>query len=879
VDRLVALLTWARRVFRRRAADAEMDEELRFHLDMEIEHNLRAGMSPEEARHRALVAFGGLERHRERLREDRRLPLLDTLGPDVRLALRYFRRELGSSLVAVIVLGLGIGLPTAMYSFVDTMLHPWLRVPNGDRLAEPVRRTSFGFERLPMPVDRYAAWAARQRTFAHLAAHADIPVNLRVGDHPVRYRGRAYTVNAFEVVGARPLLGRGFVEDDGLAGTPLAVVISHRAWQDQFDGDGGVIGERVTVNGEPGHVVGVLAERCTIPCADVLVPMRLDASATPAGSDQPVWVWGRLADGVSLQEARAETLILAAEASGTSPDASPAGIADVRRVGEMQGWAVLMLYSMLAVASMVLLIASANVANLLLARTVARARDLAVRTALGASRSRTIAQLMTEAGLLAGLGAALGIAVAWSGTKMLTRMWTTTAAPSSIYIDLDHRALMFVILMSAVAALASGVLPALRASSANVHDALKDGAGGSASLRMGRLNRGLVIAEVAMSVALLVASGLMLKGVFAAQRVELPFPTREMFTAEIVAFDGRPSDAATRRLFWDDVERRLTGIEGVSALGLASSLPGVGSSLTLFTIEGATYPTDRDVPVARRAVVSPGFFATFGVAATQGRIFDRLDNGDALPVVVVNQSFARLRLADGEVIGRRIRVGGPDSEQPWRTIVGVVPDLFMAGVMDVEPEDQPALYTPLGQDDVSGLTVAALVGGSPLRIRGPVRNAVTSADSETAVDRVMTLQERIRSRNSRGPFGKMFLAFGLAALFMSSVGLYGMMSFSVGRRTTEMGIRMALGSSPAQVRGLVLREGMKQLAIGLGVGCVLALGIVRLPEFDQLIRDLFFDLQTYVVVLAVLTVVGLLATAIPAIRATRVDPAATLRSA
>jgi predicted permease len=581
-----------------------------------------------------------------------------------------------------------------------------------------------------------------------------------------------------------------------------------------------------------------------------------------------------------VEQASADVAAIAASIAAENPETNDGVIADVRPFTHafMDDETRRTLYAMLATVVMVLFIACANVANLLLARAAVRSRDVAIRTALGASRARVIVQMMAEATALALAGAVLGTGFAWIGIRLFDRAVAPSDPPFWFSFALDAPILAFVAGVSLLAALVSGAIPAWRASSTDVNAVLKDESRGSSSLHIGKLSRALVVAEVAMSVALLVASGLMIQSVVRLDRMDLPFPTNDVFTARIAVFEERFPDVRARQTFWEDVEQRVASVAGVTSVGLTNELPGLGGGEATFAEDGASYTSETDLPSSRMILASPGYFPTFDLTPIHGRLFTRLDGADATPVAIVNESFVRQRFADGQAVGRRIRVGGLDSDEPWREVVGVVRDAGMEGPNDPDAGAPDGFYVPLAQGDANFISVAARTGGSPLAITELVRNEVATADPDTPIYFVDTLGARIEEDLwFYSVFGTLFAVFGAAALFMASVGLYGVMSFTVSRRIQEMGIRMALGAEAAQVRGLVLRQGMVQIGLGMLLGTGLAILVARgLQIFILGAKP--WDPATYALVFAVLTLTGLAASAVPARRATRVDPMVALRS-
>jgi putative ABC transport system permease protein len=807
---------------------------------------------------------------------------LDTLLKDFRYAGRGLFRTPGVSIVAVLALALGVGLTAIMFSIVYGALHRGLPFEGADRIMSVARSIpSLGVQVTSVPVHDYLDYRERQRSFEDLAAFYQGTVNIRGPERPDRYDGAFMSANAFEVVGAQPLLGRGFRPDDTTPGSPMVAILGYRVWQERYGGSRDVLGMAVTVNGEPGEIVGVMPEDFRFPVLqEVWVPLRLDALALPRGEGTQLSLFGRLREGVTVDAAMVEFTGIARQLEAEHPETNEGVVPVIRPYTDqfIGDDVARLLYTMLATVALVLLIACANVANLLLARAAVRTRDVAIRTAMGASRWRVVVQLMAEALVLAAVGAALGTAIAWVGIGLFDRAVQPTDPPFWLEFKLDGPIVLFVVVVTGVAALVSGALPAVRASATDVNTVLKDESRGSSSLQLGRLSRGLVVAEVAMSVALLVASGLMVKSVVTLGQLDYGFPTQDVFTARIGLFEGRYPAAEDRQRVWDEIEARAAELSGVRSAALVDVLPGLGGNGGRVALEGVTYTADRDLPTARWARVTPGFFETFEVAVLQGRAFTTQDTRSALQVAVVNESFVRRHFPDGQALGRRVRVGGLESPAPWREIVGVVPDLRLEGVGNTDAPPPDGFYIPLAQDDSRFVSLALRGAGAPLALSAPVRDLVAGVDADTPIYFVRTLQAAIDENLwFYRVFGGLFAAFGVAALFLASVGLFGVMSFSVSRRVPEMGIRMALGAEAGQVRGLVLRQGMRQMALGMLLGTGLAVLVARGLQM-VVYGSRPWDPATYATVFALLTLTGLAATLVPALRATRVDPVQALRS-
>ena len=801
---------------------------------------------------------------------------------DLKYAGRGLSKSPGVTAIAVVALALGIGLTTVMFSIVYGALHRGLPFEGAERImhlerANPTR----GIQSMEVTIHDYRDWRERQRSFEHLAAFYQGTVNIRGTERPERYDGAFMTANSFDVLGVEPVLGRAFREDEEEPGGPQVVILGYRVWQDRYGGSHDVLGLPVTINGEPGEIIGVMPEDFEFPVLqEVWVPLRLDHRTLERGTGTTVEVFGNLVEGTSLDAAAIEFAGITSQLASEFAETNEGVTAVIKPYteefigNEERG----ILYSMLFTVVLVLVIACANVANLLLARAAVRTRDLAIRSAMGADRWRVIFQMLSEAVVLAVVGAALGIGIAWVGITSFDRAVSATDPPFWLDFRLDLPILLFVMAITMIAALVAGIIPAVKASSADLNTVLKDESRGSSGMQIGRLTRVLVVGEIAMSMALLVASGLMVKGVVTLENEEYVIPTENIFTARVGVFEERFPDPASRYRFWEEVEQRVAQLPGVEAAGLTGSLPLVGSFGARVSIDGESYEADRDVPLARFAAVTPGFRETFDVDVLQGRWLERTDGLDDPFVVVVNEAFVARHYPDGQPLGRRVRLGGLESDDPWREIVGVVPNHRMEGVGDPGNEeiDQPGFYLPLAQYDLRFVSIAARVDGEPLQISADVRDAVGAVDADTPIYFVQTLEQAMEQNLwFYRIFGNLFLSFGLAALFLASVGLYGVMSFSVSHRVSEMGVRMALGAKASQVTALIIRQGLGQIALGLVFGTGLAVFIAR--GLTMLLYQVEpYDPTTYVGVFVLLVLTGLGASAVPAMRATKVDPMVAL---
>jgi predicted permease len=802
-------------------------------------------------------------------------------GMDLRYAARMLFKNPWVSAVAVGALGLGIGVTATMFSIVYAALMRGLPFEDGDRIvALALNNPSREIERQPLPIHDFQDLRDQQTALESMAGYYEGTVNIRWADAPERFDGAFVTANTFSVVGAQPLVGRLFEPGEDLPGSPMRLVLSYHVWQDRFAGDPGALGQVVKVNGETAEIIGVMPEGFLFPNRnDVWVPLRMDALAVPRGQGMGLFVVGKLQRGVSVEQASTELNGIAARLAAAYPDTNEGVGVTVLRYSDMfMGTEVAaLLYTMLGAVALVLLIACANVANLLLARAAVRAKEVGIRTAMGASRWRVVSQMVTEALALALAGGVLGTVLAWVGIGLFDRAVAGTNPPFFMLFQLDAPILLFILAISILSALLAGGIPALKASGLDVSGILKDESRGSSSLRIGRLSNVLVVGEIAMSMGLLVAAGLMTKSIATLRNLDLGFDADALFTARVGLFEAEFPDTLARRRFYGDLRLRLQEIPGIRAASLGVNLPGLGSGETQFAVEGQAYAEDRDYPRGRYGQVDAGFFDALGLPVTVGREFLPSDDGDGDPVAVVNESFAQKYLGGGSPVGRRIRVGDSSTTEPWLTVVGVVPDAYMHGIGNRDT-DPAGLYVPIQQSDARFMSILARGPGDPMTLTAAVRDAVTSVSPDTPIYFVNTLKGRIAENTwAYNVFGVLFMVFGGVALFLASVGLYAVMAFTVSRRTAEVGIRMALGAEARQVLRLVLRQGMVQILFGLVIGLGLAALLSRAARM-LLFQTSAADPAVYALVSLVLVATGLAASFVPARRATRVDPLTALRS-
>ncbi len=794
---------------------------------------------------------------------------------DVRYALRMLVKSPGMAAISILALTLGIGMPTIMFTVVNGVFRD-LPVEHPERILRLIRTDAVrGGERWDVSHHDYADWRAQQTSFEDLAGFSTEDVTLSSGDaRPLRRNAAFVTANVFDVLSVRPILGRSFhVDDASPAATPV-VIVSHGVWQSRFAGDPDVAGRVLTVDGETHTVIAVMPERFGFPAnEDLWLPLMLSLDV-PRADSPDLQVFGRLRDGVSIQQARLELRTIAARLAteypetnrdrGASANSYGAGLIDARFA---RG-----LYTMLGAVSFVLLIACVNVANLLLARAISRSREIAIRSALGASRGRVISQFFIESFVIAALGGLLGTIVAWLGVQLFKQTVTSLVGVAWVDIRIDAAVLVFVVGVVLLASLLAGVLPALQASSVNVNAALKDAPRGVASpgLRIGRFGKGLVAVQIALSCALLVVSGLLIKGVLKLKAVDLGMPVEEIVTGEVELPRQVYTTPESRVRFFEELEALIGTIPGVRTTTLMSDIPGtIGFSLPV-TVEGQTSGEER-APRVGILTVTPSFLDVLGARIIDGRGFASQDRLGSEPVVLINRSFADQFFPDRRPIGRTVQLG-----RERLTVVGVVPDLFM-GSMDEPNANGPGVYLPFAQSANVSMQLMVRTAQDPLSVTFQIREALESLDPTLALMDVDRVDHLIADETAVFEvFGRLFLFFGLVALFLASIGLYGVMTFTVRQRTREWGLRMALGATANDVVRLVTKQAAAQLVVGLSVGLVIA-GALSVPLASFFYQVEPWDWTILVTIAVLLSITGVFATLVPARRATLVDPLEALR--
>ena len=756
-----------------------------------------------------------------------------------------------------------------MFSVIDGAILPTLPFENGDRIVRVTRSDG-----APISTDTYLYWDERQRSFEGLGMAAPRTMNLDVeGRAPEPVSTAAITASTFALLSVEPTLGRPFTAADAAPGSPAVLLLSDELWRTRFDADPGILGRVVRLSSRPAEIVGVMPAGFGFPWdQDVWTPLRADGN--PEASEI-FGMFGMLREGIPPEAAAAELDALDEQRPrpATEPAPTPVRLTEFTDIFNPAGLARLLAGTMLSVALLVLLVACANVTNVLLARAAVRSREVAVRTALGASRARIATQFWIEVSLLALGGAAGGVLLTLLGIRLI-RNAVSAAEGLPFWWDLrvDLTVLAFISIAAMVAAIMAGIGPAMFASRSNSHELLKDGTRTSSSRRLGTIMRRLIGAEMAVSLVLLVAAGLFIRSAVNLQTYEFSFDPDGVYTSVVSPPEGHDESSAARAAFAERLEESLAAMPRASSAAITTALPGIGSDERTVAIEGKHLASEPGLPSTWYVAATPGFFPTFRAPALAGRLFDSRDRAGGLPVAVVSASFERLHLPQGAV-GRRIALPEDSGEPVWLTIVGVVPDLLAGGL---ESESQDAVYVPFAQAATTRFQIAVRSRTSGDVLAAPIRQAVASVDRDATLSFMRSLDEAIDGANAAsGWLSALFLVAGGSALALAAIGLYGTMAFWVAQRTREIGLRMAIGGGRGTIVGFVLRRGMTPVILGLAFGMLAALPVAWSLR-GALLEVAPFDPLVFGTVLGVLLCAGWLGCLGPALRATRIDPQVAL---
>ncbi|HKQ51685.1 MAG TPA: ABC transporter permease [Pyrinomonadaceae bacterium] len=806
---------------------------------------------------------------------------MDALLQDVRYGFRMLVKHPGFTLAAVLCLALGIGLNTTIFSVVSAMLIRPLPYAEPERVvALHETQIKKGTEWNPLSAQNLADWKEQSQVFDEVAAFQRRSFNFSTEDNPERLAGVRVNSTLFPLLGIRPILGRDFRPEEDKPGGERVVLLGHSLWERRFASSQSVIGKTLLLDGERYTVIGVMPPRFKFPeFAEVWIPLALDLSKTGRG-EHFLDAVARLKRGVSVEQAQAELSNVARRLEEQYPETNRDMGAFVRplRAELVPAGVNVFLLTMLGAVVFVLLIACANVANLLLVRSSARQREIAIRTALGAGRVRVVRQLLTESVMIALVGGGLGILMAFWGLDLVIAS-VPTEIPFWLSFEIDWRVLIFTFSISVLTGILFGLTPALRLSKPDLQEALKAG-GRSATegARQNRLRSALVISEVALSLVLVIGATLMIRSFLRMQQIDAGFDPENLLTMEFRLSGPGYEEDKQRTAFVQQIAERIKTLPDVEAVGIVNDLPlSDGYSTESFDVEGQTVPPS-EAPETTLQTMTPDYLKAVKIPLVRGRAFEERELTESSPVVIVNETMARKFWPNGEAVGKRLRLGA-GADAPWLTVVGVTADvkeLYRIGGIDVKPAFQTYVLYP--QATFRSMTLAVRTrSGSPASITAAVTKEIHGVDKNLPLFNIMTMKE-VLERSVWLPlfYGKMFGTFAVLALFLAAVGIYGVMAYSVTQRTHEIGIRMALGAQSSDISKLVLRHGMVLTLIGVAIGLLAAFALTRV------LTSLLFgvsatDPLTFAGVSLLLALVALLACYIPARRAMKVDPMVALR--
>jgi putative ABC transport system permease protein len=886
--------SWLQATLLRSRMDTEMDSELRFHLDARAEDLIRSGVPRQEALRRARLEFGGVAKTTEECREARGTHMMETLMQDLRYGLRMMRRAPGFTAMAVIVLALGIGANTAIFSVVNTVLLRPLPFDQPDRLVQlwhtPPQASFPGVKEFPVSPANFIDWREQSRAFEGMSAYGFGRYTLTGSGDPEAIRVCAASSGFFSILHVRPLLGRDFRDDEYQPGHDHEVSLSYKLWRSRFGANPEIVGKNIELNAQAFTVIGVMAPGFGFPIASdpaaeqqMWKPLTWTDQERAVRDDHNYAVIARTKDGVSLRQAQAELDAISNRLAQQYP-ASDKGwggivvplrddlVSDVRPA----------LLILLGAVSLVLLIACANVASLILSRTFSRRKESAVRAALGATRSRLLQQAFAETLLLAVVGGALGLVFAHYGVILIVK-FLALRLPRSGEISLDGWVLAFTLGVSLVSGFAAGLLPALRMAKADLNQSLKQGLGRTAADSGGSRTRNvLVVSEVALSLMLLIGAGLLIRSLWALRNTNPGFVADHVVTMAVSIPSTKFTEPVQQVSYFNRVLDGVRAVPGIQSAGLIDSMPlSDDGSIQPVAIEGRPVLATADQPEVDVRLISPGYLSAMRIPLLRGRDIDGSDVAGRAAAIVISQSMAKRFWPNEDPIGKRLTLSFYPNIS--RVVVGVVGDVKLYALNESRP--LPALYLSMAQLTAPkdggwqsfGMILVAHMGQDPSSVIPAITNAVRNVDSGVPVLNVRTMDDAVSESLSPQRFSMLLLAaFAGLALVLAVVGIYGVMSYSVSRRTQEIGIRVALGARRKDVLVLVVRQGLLLALTGSAIGIVGALLLSRVIA-SQLYGISPTDPVTFLAVSILLTIVALVACYIPARRAMRVDPTVALK--
>ena len=863
----------------------DIDREMRLHLEIQIDANIKAGMSPAEAREKAMRSFGNLNRAVDAAYDVKGGGVFETLTQDIRYGVRMLAKHKAFTSIAIITLALGIGANTAIFSVVNELLLRPLPYRDADRITTVWEVSPRGRHQNSTSRANFRAWRDQNSSFRNMAAFSDQRLNLTGTGEPEELSVQFTTPEFFRILGVDPILGRTFVPEDDKGGQSPVAVLSYGLWQRRFGGQASLVGETINLNDEKFTVIGVMPPNFQFHIKQrsgtgrpaelwTILPMTIGPGANERG--RFLGTVARLKDGVSVDQAAAELRTIHARLSDQEPQFNKNFTNEVLPLREQFfGNVRRPLWLMLGAVGFVLLIACANVANLLLSLATSREKEIAVRAALGARRLRIVRQLLTESLLLALLGSVLGLGFAWLGIKALVAI-SPRDLVSLQSVGLNLTVLGWTLGVSMLTGIIFGLAPALHISRLNLNDSLKDGGKSESSQASGsrRLRNVLVVSEIALAVVLLCSAGLLIRSFLRLQQVDRGFDTDNVLTMVVRLPDRYKEDPQVINFFNQTLER-VRHLPTVRSAGMVNFLPlygGLGSN-TGFKILGRPEPPPGQGPGTDVRVVDAGYFGTLGIPLLRGRNFSDAEQREAKHVLLINEALAHQYFQNEDPVGQRLDVNMFDTPTPAE-IIGVVGNVRYDSLVDEAP---PAVYFPHPDLTYSFMTLVVRTDGDPAAIAPAIQREIRGLDPNQPVSDVRTMNQVMSEWVARSRFNTLLLGLfaGLATL-LSAVGIFGVMNYSVALRTRELGLRLAVGAQPRQVLLLVLRQGLGLTVVGVVLGLAAAFALTRLLS-GLLFGVAAVDVTTFASISLLLVIVSLLACYLPARRAMRIDPLSALR--
>jgi predicted permease len=804
---------------------------------------------------------------------------------DLRFGVRMLGKNPGFTLVAILTLALGIGVNSTVFTLVNAVLIKGLPFHDSQEIM------SIRGSRNPVSYLDYLDYRQQSRSFRGIAAFSNLSADLSDQENAAeRVNGASVSANLFLMLGQKPRLGRDFTPEDEKLGAAPVALLSNFLWQSRYGGKTGILGSAIRVNLQTYTVVGVMPEGEEFPqVTRVWLPLIQDQTRQKR-DQRNIQVVGRLATGVSVEQAQAELKTVAARLAQTYPDTNKdidalvAPFADGPRGGPIR----IVFLSLQGAVGFVLLIACANVANLLLSRAVGRTRETSIRTALGASRWRIVRQLLIESIMMSFLGGLLGLGLSVFAVRWFDRAVADNGKPYWMVFSMDYLVFAYFLAICMIAGILFGLAPALQISKTNVNENLKEGGRGtSGGVRARRMTSVLLVGEVVLTIVLLVGAGLMIRSFLNMYTFDIGVKTDNLLTVQVQPTAIRYPQPENRRAFQERLLERLTTLPGIDKLTISSQPPAGGALGRTLKLEDRNLADACNrLPFVSRLAIVPGYFQALDLKLTQGRDFTAADGNLGNEVVIVNEPFVKRYWPGEDAIGKRIRLGQDfvrftdDPNMPWLTVIGVSPPVFQQPGPGQQNDltVQPTVYVPFRQEPTIAFTVLARSRLPKETLVTAIRNELRSVDPDLPLYNIRMMNEILEQR--RWPFrvfGTLFAAFGLIALMMSSVGIYAVTSYGVGQRTQEIGLRMALGASRSDVMWLVLRQGLRRIGIGLALGLLAAVGLSRVLQ-SILVQVEATDPATFITITFLLTVVTIIACLVPARRAMYLDPVDALRT-